>query len=301
MDERAVSLTPSGLGSRLTALPTACAAGLILSPLPGFGFRFFLQLLEDVFHFADQRPEQGLVVDFEEPIEFLQQFLLAFVQLAGNLYTHFDIEVALAVSIQDGDSLVTNAEGRPGLCSLGDLQGVLALHGGHANFGTHGGLRHGNWNNAVQGVPFPFKKRMLLDVKHDIQVASRTAELADLARAGEANAGSILYARRNFCIHRALAQQAALAFALRAGIGNHAAASLARGTGARDAEESLLITHLPAPVARAAGGRPFAGSRTGATALFACFVATNRDPRFGAEECIFKFERQILAQIGAAL
>jgi hypothetical protein len=73
--------------------------------------------------------------------------------------------------------------------------------------------------------------------------------LADLSPSSKANAGSIFYARRNFRVNRALAQQTALAFALQAGICNNVAGSLAGWTCARNAEKSLLIANLAASVA----------------------------------------------------
>ena len=158
------------------------------------------------------------------------------------------------MSIQDGHALVADAEGCAGLRAVGNLQAVLAFHGGNLDLRAHGGLRHGDRDDAVQVVAFAREEGMLLHVQHDIQIACGAAELADFAGTGKANAGSVFDAGRNFGVDGALAQNAAFAFALRAGIGDDAAGALAGGAGARDAEKSLLVADLAASVTGAASG-----------------------------------------------
>ena len=80
-----------------------------------------------------------------------------------------------------------------------------------------------------------------------------------LAAARKANARAIFHARRNLRLHCVLPQNPSLAFTLGAGIGNHIARPLARGARPRDAEEALLVAHLPAARARAASRGTFAG------------------------------------------
>ena len=104
----------------------------------------------------------------------------------------------------------------------------------------------------MQVVAFTGEERMLLHVQHDVQISRRAAELADFACTGKADTRSVFHSCGNLGVDGALAQNAAFAFALRAGIGDHAARALARGTGARDAEESLLVANLAAAVAGAA-------------------------------------------------
>ena len=142
----------------------------------------------------------------------------------------------------------------PGCVPSGILQRVLAFHGRHANLRTHGRLCHRYWNHAVQVVAFARKEGMLLHMQHDVKVTRRTTELSDLTRTGESDARPIFHARRNLGVNRALAQDAPFAFALRARIGNYATRALACRTGASNAEESLLVSHLPTTIARPAGG-----------------------------------------------
>src|SRR5579872_1694724 len=102
---------------------------------------------------------------------------------------------------------------------------------------------------------------MIFHVQHDIQIARRPAELPDFSCPRETNARSVFHSRRNFSVDRPLAQNPSFTFALRARIRNHAARSLTRRAGTRNAEKSLLVTNLPATIARPAGHRPFARSR----------------------------------------
>ena len=73
------------------------------------------------------------------------------------------------------------------------------------------------------------------------------------------------------------------------------------GTGARNAEESLLVANLAPAVAGAASNWGLAGGRTGTFALLAGLMAPHRDLGFGAENGIFEFHGDIFAQVGAAL
>ena len=106
----------------------------------------------------------------------------------------------------------------------------------------------------MQVIALAHEVRMLFNVENYVQIAGRATELPHFAGSPEADACSIFDAGRNFCVDRALAQNASFALALRAGIGDDAAGSLAGGAGAGDAEESLLIPDLAASVARAARG-----------------------------------------------
>src|ERR1700739_4533782 len=142
---------------------------------------------------------------------------------------------------------------------------------------------------------------MLFDVQDYIEIARWAAELADFTGAGKTNARSIFHPCGNFCLHGALSEDASLAFALRARIRDNASAPFARGTGPGQAEESLLVADLPASSAGAAGGRAFSRRRASTVTFFARLVAPDGDWRFFAEKSFFEFERDVFAQIRAAL
>ena len=142
---------------------------------------------------------------------------------------------------------------------------------------------------------------MLFDVQHDVEIAGGTTELAYFAASGETNARAIFHSGGDLGVHGALPQHASLAFALRTGICDHSARPLTRRTRAGDAEEALLIPHLPAACARLASAGPLAGRSAGTATFFAGFVAAHGDLGLGTEKCFFKFQGQVFAQIGSAL
>src|SRR5262249_46639823 len=93
----------------------------------------------------------------------------------------------------------------------------------------------------------------------------------------------------------------AFAATLRARISNHLAGAVTRWASARDAEEALLVAHLAASGAAAAGRGRFAGRQPRAAANFAVLLVTVGDLRLGAEHCFLELDTKIVLQIGAAL
>src|ERR1035438_3623124 len=178
---------------------------------------------------------------------------------------------------------------------------MLAVHGGHANLRAHGSLGYRYRNYAVQVVVFAREEGVLFHVQHYVQISGWAAKGADFARSGKANSRSVFDARGDLRVYGSLAQNAAFAFAFWARIGDDAACALAGGTGASDAEESLLIADLTVAVAGAASGGALPWRRTGAATVFAGLVAANRNLGLRAEERLLKLEGQVLAEIGAAL
>ena len=88
---------------------------------------------------------------------------------------------------------------------------------------------------------------MFFDVKHDIQITGRAAKCPSFAITIKSYARAMLNAGGNLDLHRFLFQNACLALAGGARIGDHATRSLAGRTGASDAKESLLIPDLAFP------------------------------------------------------
>src|SRR5580700_3465861 len=121
---------------------------------------------EHILHFAEQSPQHRLIIYLGSRLQFLQQLFLALAQLARNLHPHFHVKIALAVTIQNRYTLVADAKCGSGLGSIWNLERVLAFESGYANLRTHGGLRHRERDGAVQIIPFPHKKRMLLHMQH---------------------------------------------------------------------------------------------------------------------------------------
>src|SRR6202162_4155308 len=132
---------------------------------------------------------------------------------------------------------------------------MFSLQCRNHNLRAHGSLRKRNRNHAVQVVALALKERVLLDVQDDIQIAGRCSKRPRFPQTGETDSRAVLHSRGHLGFDHALAQQAALAFALGAGISDYAARALAGWAGSSDAEEALLISHLTAPIARPATDR----------------------------------------------
>src|SRR5215469_5299145 len=141
---------------------------------------------------------------------------------------------------------------------------------------------------------------MVLHVEHDVEVSEGAAMDPGFAKTAETNAGLLLHSGRNFGFHRLRSHDASLAFAFRAGIGNHRASALTRRAGAGNAEEALLIADLATSTTGAAGHGLAAGA-SGTCAGIAVLVTTVGDFLFRAEHRFFEFERDVFAKIGAAL
>src|SRR5579862_5579618 len=142
---------------------------------------------------------------------------------------------------------------------------------------------------------------MLLHVQNHIEVAWRSAVSARFTEASKANASSVFYTSGNFCIDGSLPQHSSLTLALRAGISNHTAHALAGWAGTGHAEKSLLVADLAATATGPAWNRGLAGSRPCPSAFFAGLMAAHVYRGFGAKNCLFKFQRDVFAKIGAAL
>src|SRR5579859_2962939 len=142
---------------------------------------------------------------------------------------------------------------------------------------------------------------MRLYLQHDVEIARWPALHAGVALLGIADSCAVFHARGNIDLHRALLHRPHLAFAPGARIGDHASRALARGAGAGNTEQPLLIAHLAVPAARRTGRRGFARSRSAAMALLAGLVAAHLDLSLFAEGGLFKGERQVGAGIAAAL
>jgi hypothetical protein len=153
----------------------------------------------------------------------------------------------------------------------------------------------------VQIITLAFEERVLLNVKHDVEVAGRPSVASAFTESGETYARSVFHAGWNLCINRSLLQSSAFTLALRTRVRNHAARALARGTGASDAKKALLITDLPLTGTGTAGYRGFAGSGAGTPTLCACLMMTHRDFGFRAEHRFFKFQIDVFAEISASL
>ena len=233
--------------------------------------------------------------------QFGQQFALALTQFPGCLDSHLDIKIAFAVPVEYRHAFVPYAKRGSRLRAFGDLQLVFPFKRRNHNLDAEGSLRKRDRNHAVQVVALTLKEGMLLHMQDNIQVTAWPAERARLAQSSETNSRAVLHSRGHLGFDHALAQQAAFAFALRAGIGDYTARALAGWAGSSDAEKALLIPDLASAIARPAIDRSFAGRRTVSAAPVAGLMAADIHLLLGAEDRFVKFQVQVFAKIGSAL
>jgi hypothetical protein len=153
----------------------------------------------------------------------------------------------------------------------------------------------------MQVVSLARKKWVLLHMQHNVKIAGRAAMKSTFTETSKADTGSIFHARWDLGIDGFLPQNSSFTFASGTRISNHAARSLAGRTRPRNTEKSLLITHLPVAVASSASYRRFALGAAGTAAFFTSVMTPHVDCGVSAENCLFKFQRDVFAQIGAAL
>src|SRR5580704_7064120 len=178
---------------------------------------------------------------------------------------------------------------------------MFSLERRNGDLGAKRSLWKRNRNHTVQVVSLAFKKSMLFNVEHNIQIARRSAERTGFAESSKTNSCAVLHARRHFGFDHALAQQPALAFTLRARIGNHTARALARRAGSSDAEKALLIPDLSPTIARPATHRSLPRCSPRAAASVAGLVAADIHVLICAEDRFVEFQVQVFAKIGSAL
>src|SRR6185312_1512478 len=157
---------------------------------------------ENVFYFIEQILLR-LVLDRSQCVQLLQKLALALVQLLRGLRADFNIQVALLRAVQYRNAFVADAEARARLCSVWNLQLVVAIHRRDLDLCAKRQLREAHRDGAIKIIAFALKERVLLHMQHHVEVTRRTAVRACLTLVGVANASSVFYASRNLYIQRA--------------------------------------------------------------------------------------------------
>src|SRR5205823_10251902 len=161
------------------------------------------------------------------------------------------------------------------------------------NFRSDRRLSKRNGNYAIDIVALALEKRVRLDPKHQVQISRRSAMDAGFTNSSKTNASSVFHSGRNLCINRLLLDHAPFTPAARTRIADHTARSVACGTSTRNAEESLLISDLPAAAAATASRRSFAVRASRSITLFAKLMLAVGDFIFRPEGCFFEFDGNV--------
>ena len=224
-----------------------------------------------------------------------------FGQLHRRLHRHVAVQVAGVAAAHTLDALAAQAEGLAALRAFGQVDGGLALQGGHVDLAAEGGGGHAHRHLAVQVVALAFEDVVLAQPDLDVEVAGRAAILARFAVAAGADALAVVDARGDLDFQRLLLLDLALAAAGGAGLGNDLAGAVAVRAGLLHAEETLAHLHHALAVAGAAGLD--AGARLGASALagLAVVPAGDADLRFLAGGRFFQRDFHGVGQVRAAV
>src|ERR1019366_5019929 len=259
------------------------------------------ELLKHVLHLVQQRAADGLVLHRGRAVQLLQEFALPLAELRRRQHFDFDVQIAAPVTVEHRHTFVLHPEGGPGLRALGNFHHTFTIERGDSNLGAQRRLRERNWHGAIQVLAFTLEEGVFPGVQHHIEVAGRSTVNASLALGRVQHARAFLDSRGNFYRDRALASDAAVASALGAGIDDQFARALAGAAGARNGEEALLITHLPASSAGSAGDGRLARSHTASFALVALFQPPYLHLLGDAKHGFLKLESEVLTQIGPTL
>lgn len=213
---------------------------------------------EYVLHLAEEGSALRLVFHLRDALQFLQEFALSLGEFRWRLHPHFDEQVAFAVPVQHRNAFAAQLQDGPRLRAFRDLEGLLAIEGWDLDLRADRRLRERNRNYTIQVIALAIKEGVLLDPEHNVQISRRPAMDAGFSHSGESNTGSVFDPRRDFRVDSFLLHHAAFAPAVRARVADHAAGSVTGRAGARNAEESLLVSDLTAASASAATGGSFA-------------------------------------------
>jgi hypothetical protein len=154
---------------------------------------------------------------------------------------------------------------------------------------------------AIQLMLAAFENFVILDAEYDVQIAVRAAFASGIAFAGNAHLVPVIDAGGNLQFDGSLTNHSTFAPAGFAGILDDFSGPAALRTRARNAEETLLKTHLSMAIARRAGRRAAALLSATAGTLHTRLMTRILDLSRHAEGGIFKFKLQIVTKIRSAL
>ena len=236
--------------------------------------------------------------------ELAQEFALFVGQFARHFHFDDDVLVALAAPVDVGQAFAAQGIDLAGLCPFVEFQFFLAAENGNLDGAAQRGAGEGDGDFAVDVVALPLERVVFAHIDHDIQVARRTAALARIAFAHDAQAQARLGSRRNF--HGALAHfaDAPAAVARLAGGGDDFARAPAFRAGLAAVERAeqgvLRKANLALTVTLRAGFGRRAGLCAVPVAGFAHLHARILHGLFHAGRHLFQRQFHVFAQIVAA-
>ena len=152
--------------------------------------------------------------------ELAQQVLLLGVEPGGGLHHGVHDDVATAVAAQVGDPEPAQRDRVARLGAAPDVEVAGTVEGVHGEGGAQGGGGHRHLDGGVQVVAAALEDGVPVDGHLDVEVTGRPGAVADLALAGELDAGTGVDTGRDLEGERAAGAHPAVAGALVAGVGD---------------------------------------------------------------------------------
>src|SRR5439155_2827479 len=144
-----------------------------------------------------------------------------------------------------GNAAAFDAECRSSLCTRRYRQLFFAaFQSGNHDLCPERGLREADRNVAKQVMFAAFEELVFLHIQDNVQVASGAAFAAGISFARDPQLGAVVDAGGNFDLERLFPDDTAIAMADWTAILDDLARTVTLTAGPRDAEETLLKTHL---------------------------------------------------------
>src|SRR6266566_590012 len=233
--------------------------------------------------------------------KFLQLAALLRIQSCGHFYNHPREQISAAAALQVRNSLAPQLEDLAVLRAGRDSQICLTFERRCRDLAAEGRNREGNRDFAIEIIFIALKHRVLLNVKHDVEIARRPAADAGFAISRRTQARAVADTRWDFQFDPAGIFDPPFAAAFVTWLFNNLSGSPAARTGLRHLEKTARTDHLPASAAGWTIDRARAGLGAAAVALIASIQLTNFDLFLRAKRRFLQCNLHVVTQIGTTL
>lgn len=233
-------------------------------------------------------------------VEFLEHLLLLARQIDGSLHEGVYVQIAAAAAVQMRHTLAAQAEDLARLRAFRDRDACFGTHRRHAHFAAQGRGCVAQRQIGMQIVAVALENFMLLDEHLNEQIAAGAAVGAGFALALNADALTVVDARRNVDLQRLGLAVAAATLAVRTRIGNDLARTVAVRTGLLHLQKAAVDVDRTAAAAVRAGllARALLAART--VTGFALFPNRHANVGLGAGNCLLECDFKRITHVGAA-
>src|SRR6266568_1903436 len=204
--------------------------------------------------------------------------------------------------IEGWHSPAPQAEDRTGLGAFGNAKALaLGVQGRDFQVSSEGSLGERNRNRAVEIVPLPLEKRMLMNLQHHVKIARGPSVRSRLPFATDAKPRAVIHAGWNLQTQDFLLADPSFPMAVRASFPDHLSHTLALRACLAESKESLRMPDLSAASTSRTRHRLAALLGSRAMTGRAAFGARNLDFRLHAEDGFLEGDLKIITKIRATL